>query len=171
MSVLTEDMKRMIRQQRMGFIATVSPQGLPNLSPKGTMSVWDDDHLVFADLGSPDTIANLEQNPACEINVLDYFARKGYLFKGDGIVLVEGDLFNENHDAVTVETIIKVLMENASAAKQLVVNLIPLMKEQDKPCQAGCHTALDVAVITAPEARDPAMVKKLGVVAGRVLKN
>ena len=103
MSVLTEDMKRMIRQQRMGFIATVSPQGLPNLSPKGTMSVWDDDHLVFADLGSPDTIANLEQNPACEINVLDYFARKGYLFKGDGIVLVEGDLFNEIHDAVTAK--------------------------------------------------------------------
>ena len=98
-------------------------------------------------------------------------AREAEMCYATVAMVTDYDCWHENHDAVTVETIIKVLMENASAAKQLVVNLIPLMKEQDKPCQAGCHTALDVAVITAPEARDPAMVKKLGVVAGRVLKN
>ena len=68
MGILTDDMKRVVRQQRLGFIATVCPDGSPNLSPKGTTTVWDDDHLVFADLGSPVTIENLEHNPACEIN-------------------------------------------------------------------------------------------------------
>ena len=68
MGILTDDMKRVVRQQRMGFMATVCPDGSPNLSPKGTATVWDDDRLVFADLGSPATIANLGQNPACEIN-------------------------------------------------------------------------------------------------------
>jgi len=57
MGILTDDMKRVVRQQRMGFMATVCPEGSPNLSPKGTATVWDDDRLVFADLGSPVTIA------------------------------------------------------------------------------------------------------------------
>ena len=48
MGILTDDMKRVVRQQRMGFMATVCVDGTPNLSPKGTSTVWDDDHLVFA---------------------------------------------------------------------------------------------------------------------------
>ena len=52
MGVLTDDMKRVVREQRLGYIATVCPDGTPNLSPKATMKVWDDDHLVFADLAS-----------------------------------------------------------------------------------------------------------------------
>ena len=99
MGILTEDMKRVVRQQRMGFIATVCPDGSPNLSPKGTATVWDDDHLVFADLGSPATIANLGHNPGCEINVLDVFIRKGYRFKGTAQVLTSGDLFDEIKEA------------------------------------------------------------------------
>lgn len=99
MGILTDDMKRVVRQQRMGFIATVCPDGSPNLSPKGTTTVWDDDRLVFADLGSPVTIANLGQNPACEINVLDAFLRKGYRFKGTAEVLDSGKLFDEINEA------------------------------------------------------------------------
>ena len=82
MGILTDDMKRVVRQQRMGFMATVCADGTPNLSPKGTSTVWDDDHLVFANLGSPVTIETLSHNPACELNVLDSFLRKGYRFKG-----------------------------------------------------------------------------------------
>ena len=52
MGILTEDMKRVVRQQRLGFIATVCPDGSPNLSPKGTATVWDDDHLVFSHGGT-----------------------------------------------------------------------------------------------------------------------
>ena len=101
MGILTDDMKRVVRQQRMGFMATVCPDGSPNLSPKGTATIWDDDHLVFADLGSPVTIENLGHNPACEINVLDTFLRKGYRFKGTAEILTSGDLFDEIEDAFT----------------------------------------------------------------------
>jgi hypothetical protein len=48
MGILSDDMKRLVRDQRLGYIATVCPDGTPNLSPKGTTAVWDDDHLVFA---------------------------------------------------------------------------------------------------------------------------
>jgi len=46
-------MKRVVEEQRLGFVATVCPDGTPNLSPKGTTAVWDDDHLVFANIRSP----------------------------------------------------------------------------------------------------------------------
>jgi uncharacterized protein len=95
MGILTEDMKRVILEQRLGFVATVCSDGTPNLSPKGTTTVWDDDHLVFADIYSPGTIANLQQNPAIEINVVDPDVRKGYRFKGTAVVLTEGTLFEE----------------------------------------------------------------------------
>jgi uncharacterized protein len=95
MGILTEDMKRVVREQRLGYVATVCPDGTPNLSPKGTTTVWDDDHLVFADLRSPGTIANVKQNPAIEINVVDWFTRKGYRFKGVATVIEAGPLFDE----------------------------------------------------------------------------
>ena len=92
---LTADMKRVVKEQRLAFVATVCPDGTPNLSPKGTIAVWDDDHLIFADIRSPGTIANIKKNPAVELNVVDPFARKGYRFKGTGKVIVDGELFQE----------------------------------------------------------------------------
>jgi uncharacterized protein len=85
-------MKRVVEEQRLGFVATVCPDGTPNLSPKGTTAVWDDDHLVFADIKSPGTIANLRQNSSVEVNVVDPFLRKGYRFKGTGTILESGAL-------------------------------------------------------------------------------
>ena len=93
MGILTDDMKRVVREQRLGFIATVCADGTPNLSPKGTADVWDDDHLYFADLRSPQTIRNLRLNPAMEINVVDQWVRKGYRFKGTAEVVTEGELY------------------------------------------------------------------------------
>ncbi len=95
MGILTEDMQRVVNEQRLGFVATVCPDGTPNLSPKGTTTVWDDDHLIFADICSPTTIANLRQNPALEINVVDVTLRKGYRFKGTATILSEGPQFEE----------------------------------------------------------------------------
>jgi predicted pyridoxine 5'-phosphate oxidase superfamily flavin-nucleotide-binding protein len=95
MGVLTEEMQRVVRTQRLGFIATVCPDGTPNLSPKGTTNVWDDDHLVFADIRSPGTVSNLRHNPALEINVVDVVLRKGYRFKGTAEVLTDGPLYEE----------------------------------------------------------------------------
>ena len=98
MGILTDDMKRVVRQQRIGFVATVCPDGTPNLSPKGTAAVWDDDHLVFADLASPGTMANLRANPALEVNLVDLFSRKGYRFKGTARIIEpaqDKELFDE----------------------------------------------------------------------------
>jgi predicted pyridoxine 5'-phosphate oxidase superfamily flavin-nucleotide-binding protein len=88
--ILTEDMKRVVREQRLAFVATVSEDGTPNLSPKGTIAVWDDEHLAFADLRSPGTVANVRERPVVEINVVDPIARTGYRFKGRATVLDEG---------------------------------------------------------------------------------
>ena len=95
MGTLTEDMKRVVEEQRLGFAATVCPDGTPNLSPKGSTAIWDDEHLIFADIRSPRTVENLRHNPAIEVNVVDPISRKGYRFKGMGVVHAEGDLFDE----------------------------------------------------------------------------
>jgi predicted pyridoxine 5'-phosphate oxidase superfamily flavin-nucleotide-binding protein len=93
MGILAEDLKRVVREQKLVFIATVCPDRTANLSPKGTTTVWDDDHLVFADIRSPQSVQNIEHNPSVEINVVDPLVRKGYRFKGQGIVLRSGDVF------------------------------------------------------------------------------
>jgi uncharacterized protein len=93
MGILTDDMKRVVHEQRLGFIATVCPDGTPNLSPKGTTAVWDDDHLMFADIRSPQSVQNIEHNDSVEINVVDPLVRKGYRFKGRGIVHRSDEVF------------------------------------------------------------------------------
>jgi predicted pyridoxine 5'-phosphate oxidase superfamily flavin-nucleotide-binding protein len=95
MGILTADMRLVLESQQLGFIATVCPDGTPNLSPKGTTLAWDDDHLIFADICSPNTIANLQHNPALEINVVDMLMRRGYRFKGVATVFSEGPRFDE----------------------------------------------------------------------------
>lgn len=95
MGLLTADMKRVVDEQRLGFVATVCPDGTPNLSPKGTTAVWDDDHLVFANIRSPGTLSNLRQNANVEVNVVDPFLRKGYRFKGVASVLESGALYDK----------------------------------------------------------------------------
>ncbi len=82
MGILTDDMKRLVNEQKLGFCATVCPDGSPNLSPKGSTGVWDDGHLFFGDVCSPQTIANLRAGSLVEVNVVDPFVRKGYRFKG-----------------------------------------------------------------------------------------
>lgn len=95
MAILTSEIKEFIRQTKLAFIATVCPDGTPNLSPKGTTTVWDDDHLVFADIHSPGTIQNLLKNPSIEINIVDVFTRKGYRLKGTAKIFSDGTLFEE----------------------------------------------------------------------------
>jgi predicted pyridoxine 5'-phosphate oxidase superfamily flavin-nucleotide-binding protein len=92
MGILTDDMRRLVETE-LGFVATVCADGTPNLSPKGTTLVWDDAHLVFADIRSPGTVENLRHNPSIEINVVDQFSRKGYRFKGTATVHTDGDVF------------------------------------------------------------------------------
>jgi predicted pyridoxine 5'-phosphate oxidase superfamily flavin-nucleotide-binding protein len=93
MGILTDDMKRIVREQRLGYVATVCPDGTPNLSPKGTTTVWDDDHLMFADIRSPQSVQNIQYNPSVEVNVVDPLVRKGYRFKGHGVVHRSDEVF------------------------------------------------------------------------------
>ena len=93
--ILTGDMKRVVGEQGLGFVATVCPDGTPNLSPKGTTAVWGDDHLIFANIRSPGTLANLRQNANVEVNVVDPFVRKGYRFKGVASILESGALYDK----------------------------------------------------------------------------
>lgn len=96
MTKLSGEMKELVERQRLGFVATVCPDGTPNVSPKGTVSVLDDEHLIFADVRSPGTVANLRANPSIEVNVVDHFVRKGYRFKGTAQVLDSGPDFDRH---------------------------------------------------------------------------
>jgi hypothetical protein len=79
---MTPDMQRVVTEQRLGFYATVSEDGSPNLSPKGSTYVLDVDHLMFGDVRSPQTVANIRRGSLVEVNVVDPIVRKGYRFKG-----------------------------------------------------------------------------------------
>jgi predicted pyridoxine 5'-phosphate oxidase superfamily flavin-nucleotide-binding protein len=92
---LTADMQRVLNEQRLGFVASVCEDGTPNLSPKGTTTVWDDEHIVFADICSPGTIANIRHHPIVEINVVDPVSRKGYRFKGTATIHEQGPIFEQ----------------------------------------------------------------------------
>ncbi len=92
---LTPEVRRVVAEQRLAFVATVCPDETPNVSPKGTIAVWDDDHLVFADIRSPGTVANISRNPAVELNVVDPFSRKGFRFKGTAEIVRDGELFTK----------------------------------------------------------------------------
>ena len=96
--ILTDDMKRVIDEQRLGFFATVCADGSPNLSPKGTIAVWDDNHLAFGNIRSPGTLENLRRNPRIDINVVDPFTRQGYRFKGVASILESGPAYERAVD-------------------------------------------------------------------------
>ena len=80
--MLTPDMRAVIQAASLCFAATVTPDGRPNLSPKGTIRVWDDAHLFFLDIASPGTRANLAHAPWMELNVVEQLSRRGYRFFG-----------------------------------------------------------------------------------------
>jgi uncharacterized protein len=92
---LTADMQRVLNEQRLGFVASVCEDGTPNLSPKGTTTVWDEEHIVFADICSPGTVANISHHPIVEINVVDPVIRKGYRFKGTATIHQQGPIFEQ----------------------------------------------------------------------------
>jgi uncharacterized pyridoxamine 5'-phosphate oxidase family protein len=91
---LTPDMKAVIHSQKLCYVATVTPDGKPNLSPKGTLRVYGGDMVFFCDLGSPNTRKNITTNPYVEINVVDILSRRGYRFLGQASVVTSGDVFN-----------------------------------------------------------------------------
>ena len=88
-------MRAVIEAARLSFVATVTPDGRPNLSPKGTIHVWDDTHLFFLDIASPGTRTNLAHAPWLELNVVDQLSRRGYRFAGKAALHFPGSVVYE----------------------------------------------------------------------------
>ena len=95
MITIPNDIKNFVNFQKLGYVATISKDGTPNLSPKGPIAVIDESTLVFADIRSPQTMQYLQENPSVEINVVDPFQRTGYRFKGDGKIINNGSEFEK----------------------------------------------------------------------------
>ena len=99
MAKLTEEAKKLISELHPGLVATASKAGKPNLSAKGSFRVLDDEHVMFTDVFSPGTVANLRENPQVSAMVFSDSPRKGCRIWGKAEVLDSGDLF----DAVSAE--------------------------------------------------------------------
>jgi 5'-methylthioadenosine phosphorylase len=97
-------------------------------------------------------------------------AREAEICYATVAMVTDFDCWHPAHDAVTVQDIIQVLMDNATRAQRLVARLAADFPREHEPCPIGSDRALDTALITAPEARDPELLKKLDAVAGRVLR-
>ena len=95
MGLISEKIKKFLDLQKLGYVATVSDDAHPNLSPKGTIIGWDSETLAFVDIRSPDTMQNLQKNPHVEISVIDPLLRKGFLFKGTSRIIKNGKTYDE----------------------------------------------------------------------------
>jgi len=96
-------------------------------------------------------------------------AREAEICYATVAMVTDFDCWHPDHDAVTVQDIVKILLANAERAKRLVARLARDFPREHEPCPVGSDRALDTALITAPEARDPELIRKLDAVAGRVL--
>jgi len=118
--------------------------------------------LTYKDLGY--SVVGMTNLPEAKL------AREAEICYATVAMVTDFDCWHPDHDAVTVQDIIRVLTENAEKAAGLVARLAKDFPREHEPCPIGSDRALDTAIITAPEARDPALLKKLDAVAGRVLK-
>jgi len=96
-------------------------------------------------------------------------AREAEICYATVAMVTDYDCWHPGHDAVTVDMIVGVLLANAEKAKGLIRSAVPLLATHTGPCRQGCQRALDQALITAPEQRDPELLARLDAVAGRVL--
>jgi hypothetical protein len=94
MAKLTEEAKKNIGAIHPAFVATASKTGKPNVSAKGSLRILDDEHVIFADVASPRTIANIKENPQVAVICLEAASRKGCRIWGRGDIISSGELFN-----------------------------------------------------------------------------
>ena len=92
MAKLTEEMKGLVGSQQP-FVATASPDGMPNIGPKRSTHVLDDEHIVFFELTGGRTWDNLQKNPRVAIAVVDASKMQGYRFVGKAELVTEGELY------------------------------------------------------------------------------
>jgi len=113
---LSEEAKKAIGQIRPSLVATADKSGKPNVSPKGSLRVLDDNQVVFADVASPRTVANIKENPQVAIICLDTPTRKGVRIWGKAELLTTGVLFEQMSAELAgrnmkLRTVVKVAVE------------------------------------------------------------
>ena len=96
MGSISDELKKAISDVQPCFVATADKEGNPNVSAKGSLIVLDENHLVFAELRSPQTIKNLKENPSLSIIALNPETRKGWRVWGKSVELMtSGDAFDK----------------------------------------------------------------------------
>ncbi len=116
MTKLTDEAKKAIGEIRPSLVATASKSGKPNVSAKGSLRVLDDEHVVFADIASPRTVANIKDNPQVAVICLDAPNRKGCRIWGKAEILNSGDIFERMETDLAgmnmkVNNVVKVAVE------------------------------------------------------------
>ena len=120
---------------KMAWVATASPDGVPNTTPKGTVQVIDDEHIVFADLFSLKTRDNLQKNPKVAVTVVDLEKYKGYQFKGSAELVDSGPVFDQ-----VVEQLKKAPMQLPNP-KYVVIITVDSVFDQSAGPKAGQQIA------------------------------
>ena len=155
-------MQELVLAQRLGFHATVRSDAAPSLSPKGTTTVWDEDHLVFADINSPGTVANLRVNPAIEINVVDPIVRKGWRFAGRAELYEHGpvyerglELLRERGYRATPERVRTIVLVRVVSAAPLVSPVYDTGAQEDEVRTAHLTRSGLRPALTLPDGWEP----------------
>jgi len=121
MAKLTEEVKTAIGTIRPAFVATASKAGKPNVSAKGSLRVIDYEHVVFSDINSPRTIANIKENPQVAIICMDTTTRKGCRIWGTGEIISSGEVFDQTAAELVkrnmkLKNLVKVTVEKAETS-------------------------------------------------------
>lgn len=114
---MSAEIQKAIAESGPAMVATVSKSGKPNVSPKGSFRVLDEEHLVFADVHSPRTVSNLKENP--QVSAILMKDRKGVRVWGKAEILSSGALFDQFAKEFSargrqVNHVVKILVEDAA---------------------------------------------------------
>lgn len=90
MATLTDEMKKVLGEHSLGYVASIAEDGTPSLSPKATFLPFGDDKIMFGEMRSPTTVKNIAVNPVVEVNFVDVLARKGFRCKGAAVFHARG---------------------------------------------------------------------------------
>lgn len=119
MTLVNDELKKAISNIQPSFVATADINGCPNVSPKGSLSVLDEEHIIFADLRSPGTIKNLKENPNVSMIGLNMKTRNGWRVWGKAVdIMTSGKIFDQLKskyaDKGSIKHVVKVKVEKSS---------------------------------------------------------
>lgn len=122
MAIMSPEVQKAVAEIKPSLVATAGKGGRPNVSPKGSLRVLDDEHLVFVDVRSPNTVANLRENPQVAVLCLDTPTRSGCRVVGRAEIIDAGPLFDKftqeyTARGMTVKHVVKVAVDEAYTFK------------------------------------------------------